>query len=579
MSRALDYLEAPERRSDAATRREQRILDLDYEDGREQDANEHAARLVEEEGKGGFWREAWNFVRETPQAALYGLSAAGDETSETAQSLWASAQAGLEERRTGEPVEPRDVPDVTFWRDLTGASMPDTSGGQAAAALWQFAGGALFTAPAGGPAGTLAKAGAKMLPKVKGLLEGTGAASRGARGATDLGALSFTSAFAAHDAQEKRLLVVMNEVPWLADYVPDFLAAHDPDAPEWEQRFWRGVEEMAVGGAIGASLAAGGPVVAGAGVASAKGLWAAFYQQLKRYAHGHRQGEPGRVLDGPGKAQVKEAQTEDALAAQEKAEEALLSDPPEKTTAPDQLPSAADYRKALERGNKAPKVVERVSANYEWAIANDPAVAAKMAKDAGFKPPKPKEKEAVVEAVDLADLPSRDDYRDAIARKFLGHGDAAEKAADEFEALKATDPAAAARKARTAGLMLGARAADEPAKRVAPSVEEGEGAVVADDAAVDDLDVVDVGEAPAPGDPSPPSPLKGGGRGRSRGARRHLSQEEKRPPQEKLSPRRRKPSPRWVTRASSSPTPARRRTRSPTCSTSWPIRSSRAPPG
>lgn len=110
---------------------------------------------------------------------------------------------------------------------------------------------ALATEEADSVTGGIVRAGAQFLtgfvPALKGL-KAAGAASTGIKGAgTALGAGAISDAVA-HDPHQERLSTFLNEVPALADVVPDYLAANGPEVEtELEGRLKNAIEGAGLG--------------------------------------------------------------------------------------------------------------------------------------------------------------------------------------------------------------------------------------------------------------------------------------------------------------------------------------------
>ena len=306
-------LELPtqERIDDYNARRGRAVVDAAYSHDRQRAMDARASQQVGGDGE-GFWQSVKNVL----SGAGYGAASAADEMAETGQ---AAMREGTPEavtegaERMGErmggiaeelgvelPEEAPPSEEVTALRDAFGVEPPSSAEGEAAAGLAQFLTG-MGLAVATGGAGALARgvsavakpAIAKAAPK---LAQSRAAQTIGA-GAMGGQAAGAISDYAAFDALEKRMLVAMNEIPALDRFIPDMLASHDPDAPEWQLRFERMVEGGALGGVVGASAGA---------------VWSG----IRAYVHGVRAGRPGKVLDSPTKAGVEDAASQAALRAQ-----------------------------------------------------------------------------------------------------------------------------------------------------------------------------------------------------------------------------------------------------------------------
>ena len=263
--------------ADAFRRRRREALERLYAQDRQAAANRHAAMQVDDDGP-TFWSEAGSVLTHYPAAAV-------DETLETFRD--AGVSMGLVDEKA----------EVTWLRDMVGTGEAETALGRQLGGITQFVTGvATWLVPAGGAANLALRGGAAAATRL-GAGRAVAAATEKAtaktvtgamlRGATQGQAAGAAADFAAFDGMDERLLVMMNEVPALEGFVPDFLASADPDDSEWENRFYRALEGSAIGGLGGAVLG---------------GLW----HSLKLYAHARRAGRPGDVLDDPRKAAVRD---------------------------------------------------------------------------------------------------------------------------------------------------------------------------------------------------------------------------------------------------------------------------------
>ena len=265
-------------------------------------------------------------AEETGRAVAYGAASGVDETIETALSAGHSIVGGLvdapegtdegadrereeyvQEGRRAASRMAAPSREVTLFRDAFGVEPPTSAAGQIGAGIVQLVTGAVILGPAGKAAGLTKVAGAvgKGIAKAAPKMAASPVARAAGKGAAE-GQVAFGLAdFAAFDADEARILVAMNESPALARFIPDFLAADDPDAPEWERRFYRMAEGIGLGGIAGGMLS---------------GAWAI----LKRSAHAKRAGRPGDVMDHPAKNMVREAQKTEAYANQVKLEDEVV---------------------------------------------------------------------------------------------------------------------------------------------------------------------------------------------------------------------------------------------------------------
>ena len=265
----------------------------------------------------------WGLVgSETGRALATGATAAVDESVETLaeavstkEAQEAAAVGALEGRGIFMPVEEEregvtegaadvEVPvEVSWLRDGFGVKAPTTAAGEMGAGLVQLVVGAALWG--GAAKGARMALGGRAAAKAVGEVAKPTTVAKGAvKGAVE-GQVAFgLSDFAAFDADDKRMLTVMNEMPAMARFIPDFLAAEDPDDPAWERRFYRMAEGIGLGGLAGGVLG---------------GAWSA----VRRGAHAQRAGRPGDVLDHPAKAQIREMQEEAAVVEQVRIEEQL----------------------------------------------------------------------------------------------------------------------------------------------------------------------------------------------------------------------------------------------------------------
>ena len=311
-------------------RERERLLRSGYAAHRQKAMDEGAAEDVGNDGS-GFWSSVKDIAY---GVGVYGPATAVDETVETgrkaiAESTPEAVGEGLErmderfteaavglQKKADRPAERQRIEaaqpeppslEVTAVRDAFGLEPPDTAGGQVGAGIGQFVTGAALAVGTGVPGMAARGASAVARPIVQKLapkLAGSKAAQTTASWATGGQAAGFMSDYAAFDALDKRVLVAMNESPFLDRFIPDMLASHNPDDPEWKQRFDRAVEGGLLGG-----------VVAG----SAGLVWSG----IRAYVHGVRAGRPGKVLDSPAKAAVEEAEEKAAIADQVRMEQEI----------------------------------------------------------------------------------------------------------------------------------------------------------------------------------------------------------------------------------------------------------------
>ena len=231
---------------------------------------------------GGVFKD---LAREGLPSAAHGLVGAVDEYLETIGETMIGESGGF---LLGPETAKRDP--ETF-RKLLGTRQPETATGEGVAAISQITGGAAL-AWASGAAGAASK-GLKTLagPLTKRIpdkfMEGKAGKAAAAVGEATVGkaAMAFAAAdYAAFPAEEKRMLVMMNEIPGVADVIPDWLASDDPHDPEWRQRFERAVE----GHLIGAALELG-------------------FRASLAFVKAKRAGQPNELLDAPNKQRVEDA--------------------------------------------------------------------------------------------------------------------------------------------------------------------------------------------------------------------------------------------------------------------------------
>ena len=280
-------------------RRRKALLEGAYAGDRQQAMDEGAAEPLD---AGTFWSEVG-------RAISHGAASAVDETIETGRQLAGEvaeepAMQRIEERAAGVGeslgVAPQPQPDhdaeVTLLRAGLGLEPPTTAGGKIGAGFMQALTGMAMLAPAGPALGTgkLAAAAGKVAGKVAPKAAASPVAQAAGRGALEGQVMAGGSAFAAFDGAEKRMLVALNENPATERFVADWLASHDPDAGEWENRFYRMAEEGVLGGLAGAGLSA-------------------TFKGLSQYVKAVRAGRPGHVIEGPDKAVVEDAQVEQAI--------------------------------------------------------------------------------------------------------------------------------------------------------------------------------------------------------------------------------------------------------------------------
>ena len=221
--------------------------------------------------------------REAPIAIPRGIVGGVDEVVQTVRDTMLGGEEGFGFMLGGHG--PRDPEQL---RKLLRTRQPETTGGELLAGFSQIGAGAVigWKSRVAGAASTLAKdvaapALAKLPAKV------TGSKAAGAVGEAMAGKTATAFAFgdyAAFPAQEKRMFVAMNEIPALADFIPDWIASDDPDDPDWKQRFERAVE----GHLVGAALELG-------------------FRAAYAYVKARKAGQPSEKLDAPNRASVEDA--------------------------------------------------------------------------------------------------------------------------------------------------------------------------------------------------------------------------------------------------------------------------------
>ena len=289
----------------------------EMEERRRRSADMDAARRVvgnpdeDEQGEtdpAGFWDtvgtlagEAWD---EAGSAIKHGAAGALDEVSNLVAE-WAGEERDPEYlRKRWETSAPESaggnmLAGAAQWATGTAVSLLPAgrvvAGGKmafrGAQAAYRWATGAKATAPAAGAAaGAGAATGA-----AGGTAAGGGMAATAGKAALEATVGRFATAsamsdYAAFSAEEQRMFVAMNEVPAFADFIPDWLAADDPDDPEWMQRAERALEGQLVGAALEMAVRTAAHFVR----ASKKGL-----------AH--------KAIDAPNKEAVQEALRDQAV--------------------------------------------------------------------------------------------------------------------------------------------------------------------------------------------------------------------------------------------------------------------------
>ena len=291
-----------------AERERERVLDNTYAHRRQETKDDKAAEPFKDDPN-TFWNAIKHGIAsaedETVEASIEGMPSEDDvpegrELSPMARG--AMAGQGVLMRPEG------DVPEVTTLRDALGVTPPTTAGYQMVSTFAQAVGAAVKYGAAVPSTGAmpLAAGAGKAISKVAPKLAASKSAQAAGKGAVG-GQVAFGMAeHSGFDAMEQRILVAMNEIPALDRFIPDFLAADDPDDPAWKQRWERTFEGMAIGGIFGAAAGLG-------------------FEAVRRYAHAVRAGRPSAVLDGPQKAAVQDAAAREAVKESIQFEEAMLA--------------------------------------------------------------------------------------------------------------------------------------------------------------------------------------------------------------------------------------------------------------